>query len=221
MDRYVVAIDGPSGVGKTSVSRGVAEHLACAHLDTGAFYRAATVVAIVNRVRLDIEAEVLAAVAAAELAFEAGSMRIGGVPMDDAIRSADVTAAVSRVAAYPSVRSVLVDRQRSWVEEHGGRAVVEGRDIGTVVFVDAPLKIFLEAREEVRAARRAGETPRAAVGDVQADLNRRDRADSSRAASPLVVAEDAVVIDTSDLDRDAVTARVIELATERGITPVG
>ncbi len=141
--------------------------------------------------------------------------------MDDAIRSAEVTGAVSTVAAYPSVRSVLVDRQRSWVDEHGGRAVVEGRDIGTVVFVDAPLKIFLEAREDVRAARRAGETPKAVVGDVQADLNRRDRADSSRAASPLVAASDAVVIDTSDLDRESVTALVIALATERGITPAG
>jgi len=217
MDGYVVAIDGPSGVGKTSVSRAVAAELGCAHLDTGAFYRAATVVALVNRSDLAIEAEVLTAVSGAALDYVDGAMYVEGIPMEEAIRSGAITGAVSRVAAYPSVRQDLVARQRAWVEAAGGRAVVEGRDIGTVVFSEAPLKIFLDAREEVRAGRRAGETPASAVGEVLRDLTRRDQADSTRVASPLTRADDAVVIDTSDIDQQAVVNEVLAQAAERGI----
>ena len=153
---FVVAIDGPGGVGKTSVSRGVASALGFTHLDTGAFYRAATVLALVKRTNLDSEAEVLAAVAEAELRYERASMTIEGIEMNDAIRSDSVNATVSQVSAYPSVRRLLVAKQRAWVERAAGPVVVEGRDIGTIVFPDAPVKVYLTARPEIRAGRRAG-----------------------------------------------------------------
>lgn len=213
----VIAVDGPGGVGKTSVSRGVADQLGWAHLDTGAFYRAATVVTIVQRVDLAIEAEVLTAVTGADLGFAEGSMFVEGLNMDAAIRSDRVTAEVSRIAAYPSVRANLVDRQRRWVAEHPDGAVVEGRDIGTVVFPEAPLKVFLTARPEVRAARRAGETPHAAVSEVHQQLAVRDRADSNRQVSPLTAADDAVEVDTSDIGQDEVVRVIVDLAAERGL----
>lgn len=218
MSELIIAIDGPGGVGKTSVSRGLAEKLGLAHLDTGAFYRAATVVALMARADLTIEAEVLSAVAAAQLEYRDGVMSVEGVDMNEAIRSEEITTAVSAVAAMASVRAHLVERQRAWVAAADGRAVVEGRDIGTVVFADAPLKVYLTARPEVRAARRAGESVDASVGEVQADLERRDSYDSTRAASPLHAADDAVVIDTSDIDQDAVIERILALVDERGLT---
>lgn len=215
-ETFVVAVDGPGGVGKTSVAREVAAALKCVHLDTGAYYRAATIVALVNRVDLSIETEVLAAVAAADLGYDDGIMTVEGVDMTAAIRSSSVTEAVSEVAAYPSVRRSLVTRQREWVAANGRRAVVEGRDIGTVVFEDSPLKIFLTARLEVRAQRRAGES-NATVAEVQQDLAHRDTKDSTRAASPLAAAEDAVVLDTSDVSLTEVIATVLALAAERGL----
>lgn len=215
-EAFVVAVDGPGGVGKTSVAREVAAALECVHLDTGAYYRAATIVALVNRVDLSIETEVLAVVAAADLGYDDGIMTVEGIDMTAAIRSSLVTEAVSEVAAYPSVRRSLVARQREWVAANGRRAVVEGRDIGTVVFEDSPLKIFLTARLEVRAQRRAGESS-ATVAEVQQDLAHRDTKDSTRAASPLAAAEDAVVLDTSDVSLTEVISTVLALATERGL----
>ncbi len=209
MDQYVIAVDGPSGVGKTTVSRGVAEQLGCAHLDTGAFYRAATVIAIMRGAHLDIEADVLGAVSAVTLDYLNGEMVIEGIPVNDAIRSERITSAVSQVAAYPSVRAALVSRQRDWVGEHDHRAAVEGRDIGTVVFPGALTKIYLTAREDVRAARRAGETIGADLSKVQDDLKRRDSIDSTRTASPLAAAPDAVVIDTSDISQADVIEAVM------------
>ena len=216
--QYVVAVDGPAGVGKTSVSRGVASRMQCAHLDTGAYYRAATLVALVSRVDLTIEAEVLAVVAAAELEYGETTMAVEGVDMSTAIRCSAVTAAVSQVSAYPSVRTNLVARQRAWVEANGDCAVVEGRDIGTVVFSDSPLKVYLTASPEVRAERRAGERAGNNVADVQQDLARRDTTDSTRAASPLAAASDAVILDTSKLTLDEVIGSVLELARDRGLT---
>ena len=217
MAQFVVAIDGPGGVGKSSVAEGVAGQLGCAYLDTGAFYRAATVVALLRGADLDVEADVLMSMAVVEFGFESGTMTIGEIPVDDAIRSDVVTGLVSQVAAYPSIRLILVARQRRWVTEHQGRAVVEGRDIGSVVFPEAPLKIYLTALSEVRATRRAGETVGADLSDVQADLNRRDTVDSTRAASPLAAVDDAVVIDTSDLTRDEVVDEVMSLCAQRDI----
>lgn len=212
----VVAIDGPGGAGKTTVSRAVGDALAFAHLDTGAFYRAATLVAMVHRLDLANEAEVMAAVAGADLAYEDGVMSVEGIDVSAAIRSEAVTAAVGDVSALAGLRTLLVRRQRDWVLSRAGGTVVEGRDIGTVVFPAAPLKVYLTARPEVRTARRAGQLPER-VAVVQARLTRRDRIDSTRRASPLARAVDAVEIDTSDFGITEVVSRILRLCTERGI----
>jgi len=215
-ERTVIAVDGPGGVGKTSVSKGVADRLGFGHLDTGAFYRAATIVVLVNRVNVADEAAVAEVVANASFDYLDEVMTLEGIDVSEAIRSEVVTDAVSGVAALPRVRSVLVHHQRHWVVKHDCHAVVEGRDIGTVVFPDSPLKIYLTARPEVRAARRAkqgGEDARS----VRDDLARRDRIDSTRAVSPLSVADDAVEMDTSDLSLEEVIDVVMRLAAERQI----
>lgn len=137
-------------------------------------------------------------------------MFLDGRDVSSEIRNDDVTAAVSAVSAHPEVRAMLVDQQRAWVEEHGQRGVVEGRDIGSVVFPDAALKVFLDASAQVRAERRARETGEP-LEAVLADLNRRDRLDSTRSASPLAVPDGAIVVDTSDLTFDQVVACLLEL----------
>ena len=213
---HVVAVDGPAGVGKTTVSRRVAAALECPHLDTGAFYRAATLVAMLHRLDLSNEADVMAVMGGADLDYEGGTMLVEGIDVSRAIRTEAVTAEVSRVSTLAGLRLLLARRQREWLESRGGRAVVEGRDIGTVVFPDASLKVFLTARPEVRAARRAGQSE-ATVEDVREELARRDHIDSTRRASPLALAEDAVVIDTSDIGATSVVDQVLQLCTERGI----
>jgi len=218
-ERVIIAVDGPSGVGKTSVSRGVAERLNFGHLDTGAFYRAATIAVLVNRADLGNEAAVAEVVADAAFDFADGVMTLEGIDVSDAIRSDTVTAAVSGVAALAQVRLVLVGHQREWVVRHDCHAVVEGRDIGTVVFPASPLKIYLTARPEVRAARRAMQDRDTDAKGVREDLARRDRVDSTRAVSPLTMAEDAVEVDSSDLSLSEVIELVVGLAAERGIRP--
>lgn len=212
----VVAIDGPGGAGKTTVARGVAGALGWHSLDTGAFYRAAALLVRLHRTDPEDEAAVLAVLAGADLDYRNGAMLVEGVDVSNGIRSEVVTAASSRLARLPGLRQALVRRQREWVAARGGRAVVEGRDIGTVVFPDAGLKIYLDAPPELRARRRAGETS-ASVTDVDTQLRIRDRTDSSRAASPLVPAEDAVLIDTSVLTAGQVIDQVLRLGRERGI----
>lgn len=209
----IIAVDGPGGSGKTTVSRRVAERLELAHLDTGAFYRAATL-AVLRDGGAESDDDITRIVADLEVDYVDGVMQLGDEDVSEAIRADDVTADVSRVSAIPSVRKVLVERQRAWVVRHEGNAVVEGRDIGTVVFPDADLKIFLTARPEVRAARRAGETE-GAVSDVEADLARRDEIDSQRTVSPLTPADDAVELDTSDLSIEAVVDLIVELSRPR------
>jgi len=212
----VVTVAGQSGTGKSTVSRAVAARVGLPHLDTGAFYRAAALAVIRKGVDPDDDAAVAAIVETAALEQEDGEMLLDGNDVSREIRGRDVTAIVSRVAANPAVRRALVALQRQWVTRHGGRAVVEGRDIGSVVFPNAALKIFLDARPEVRAARRAVET-----GDDHAtvldDLGRRDRFDSTRTASPLSIPEGAVIIDTSDLSFDEVVARVVALLDDRSV----
>ena len=215
--RRVIAIDGPAGAGKTSVARGTAERLGWAHLDTGAYYRAATLAALVRGADLDNEAETLAAAAAVEIGYRGGKIFVAGMDMDRAIRGEAVTGAVSKVAAMAGVRRLLAGRQREWLERNGGRGVVEGRDIGTAVFPEAELKVYLTAHPRVRAARRAGETG-GEVEEVRADLDRRDRIDSTREASPLQIPPQAVVIDTTRLTPRESISRVLQLAAERGIT---
>jgi cytidylate kinase len=212
----IVTIDGPSGTGKSTVSRAVASQVGLPHLDTGAFYRAATLAVIRAAVDPDDDRAVAEVVGKAILDQDDGEMFLEGGNVSTEIRGPDVTAIVSRVAANPEVRRILVSHQRQWVGRHGGRAVIEGRDIGSVVFPRATLKVFLDARPEVRAERRAVET-----GDDHAtvleDLGRRDRFDSTRTASPLTIPQGAVVVDTSDLSFDEVVTRVVDLVRDRSV----
>lgn len=213
----VIAIDGPGGVGKSTVARGVALARGLHHLDTGSTYRAATVAVLRADVRPDDAPAVAHTVAGADISFVDDEVALAGVPVGDELRSAAVTASVSGVSAVSEVRAQIVEIQRDWVAVRGGSAVVEGRDIGTVVFPDALVKVFLTARPEVRAARRAGDAE--AVGDdpraVAFALAERDRKDSTRTVSPLRAAEDAVVIDTSDLSAGEVIGAVLELVDRR------
>lgn len=214
----VIAIDGPGGVGKSTVSRGVAAELGLAYLDTGSTYRAATLAVLRNDVAIDDEFAILAELALHTIDYDETGILLNGDSVADDVRTEVVTGNVSAVSAHPQVRAAIVDLQRRWVENHGGRAVVEGRDIGTVVFPDAPVKIFLTARPEVRAARRAGDAEAAtqSVDQIAAALEARDTADASRAASPMRAADDAVTIDTSDLGIDAVIGQIVELAGRAG-----
>lgn len=214
--KLVVAIDGPGGVGKTTVSQGVARALGYQSLDTGAFYRAAALVVKFHRVDPEDEAGVLAALSGADLDYRHGAMFVEGVDVSTAIRSESITAASSRLARLPGLRQVLVGRQRAWVAEREDRAVVEGRDIGTVVFPGAAVKVYLDAPPGVRARRRAGETS-TTLREVATQLGKRDRLDSTRATSPLTPAPDAVAIDTHPLTADQVIAQVLELCRRRGI----
>jgi cytidylate kinase len=199
----VVAIDGPAGSGKSTVARGVAAALGLGELDTGAMYRTVTLAALQRGVPLD-DGVALAAVARAMELQMGERVLLDGEDVSEDIRGLDVSSAVSTVAAHPEVREELVRRQREWAESHDG-GVVEGRDIGTVVFPDAHLKVFLTASEEERARRRRSE----GSDEGSADLARRDRLDSTRAASPLKPADDAVVIDSTGRSAEDVIADVV------------
>jgi len=209
----VIAIDGPGGVGKSTVARGVADALGLPYLDTGATYRATGLAVLRAGADPSDAAQALRALEAASISYEDGTIRLDGEDVSVEARSSEATAASSLVAAIPDVRAAVVALQRDWVAVHGGRAVLEGRDIGTVVFPDAPVKAFLTARPEIRAARRAGDDDAAGrdVNEVAADLEARDHADSTREVSPLQSADDAVIIDTSDMGIDAVIAAVLRL----------
>ena len=210
----IVTVDGPSGTGKSTVSRAVADRLGLPHLDTGAYYRAATVAVLEAGADPEDPDEVLPVVSRISIDQKAGVTYLDGRDVSDRIRDADVTAAVSPVSAHAGVRRLLVDLQRQWVEGVGGSAVVEGRDIGSVVFPNAEVKVYLDARPEVRALRRAlerGDDP----DEVAAHLARRDRFDSTRAASPLTVPDGAEVVDTSDLSFEEVVDAVTRLAAAK------
>ena len=213
----VVAIDGPAGSGKSTVARGVASALGLHTLDTGAMYRAVTLAALEASVDLEDADAVTRVAEAADVELDDGEVRLGGRDVSAAIRGPEVTGAVSAVSSHPGVRSVLVARQRAWVTEHDG-GVVEGRDIGTVVLPDAPVKVFLTASDEVRAQRRHRDEADAArateVTAVQAAIAQRDRADATlgRALRLEDAAADALVIDTSELGPDEVIARIVERA---------
>ncbi|MEN8240002.1 MAG: (d)CMP kinase [Actinomycetota bacterium] len=207
----VVAIDGPSGVGKSTVSRAVADVLGLAYLDTGSTYRAATLAVLDAGVDISDERAVLEVVRAHAIDYDVSGVLLDGVSVAEAIRTDRVTTKVSAVSAHPEVRAEIVAIQRRWVVRHGGNAVVEGRDIGTVVFPDTPHKIYLTARPEVRAARRAGddEASGATIDEIAVALRARDTADSSRAASPLKPADDATIVDTSDIGIDEVVDAIV------------
>lgn len=209
----VIAIDGPSGVGKSTVARRVAAQLGMAYLDTGATYRAATLAVLQAEVDLTDERAVLAELGDHRIDYDEDGVLLDGQSVALEIRSAAVTAAVSAVSAFPLVRTEVVNMQRRWVADRNHHAVVEGRDIGTVVFPDAPLKIYLTATPMVRAMRRAGdaEAGGTSLQEVADALAKRDHADSTRTASPLRPADDAVIVDTGDLTVDEVVARIIAL----------
>ncbi|MCW2699113.1 MAG: (d)CMP kinase [Blastococcus sp.] len=213
-----ITLDGPSGTGKSSVARGVARRLGAAYLDTGAMYRAATVAVLDSGVNLDDEVAVARAVSEAAIRVGTNARRemvtVDGVDVRDRIRGAEVTRAVSPVSAVPDVRRRLVSQQRELVGQ-AEAVVVEGRDIGTVVLPDATLKIYLTAAPEVRAQRRAGQLGVSDPDKIAAlaqDLRRRDEYDSTRADSPLRPAADAVVVDSTELDREAVIDKIVQLA---------
>jgi cytidylate kinase len=210
----IIAVDGPAGSGKSTVSRKLAQRLGWLHLDTGAFYRAATLAVLRAGVDLSVEDEVVGAVRVGTFVQESGRMYLDGEDVSADIRSIEVTASVSAVAALPGVRKVMVSHQRAWVARHGHDVVVEGRDIGTVVFPEADLKIWLSASAEERARRRAlqtGENP--AV--VMKELDRRDRADSGRKVSPLTPADDAIHLDTTGMTVDEVVDRIVTLIDQK------
>jgi len=212
----VVAIDGPAGSGKSTVAKRLAEALGLFYLDTGAMYRAVTLAALNEG--LDPSDEPAVAERAERVDIELrsdGTVLVDGADCTEAIRSDAVNGAVSVVAANQAVRRELVDRQRRWTRLRGG-GVLEGRDIGSVVFPDADLKVYLTASPEVRARRRAGEQSDGTARDnaveaVARDLARRDAYDSGRAHDPLKVADDAHVVDTSDLTIDGVVELLVSM----------
>lgn len=209
----IVAIDGPSGSGKSTVARGVAAALALPALDTGAMYRAVTLAALQAGVSPFDEAACVGVAAGSDISLEDGVTRLDGRDVSADIRGPEVTAVVSVVSAHAAVRQILVDRQRAWIRTHGG-GVVEGRDIGTVVFPEATVKVFLTASETERARRRQRDEHAAqrsvAVDEVRAAMERRDALDRGRAASPLRAADDALVIDTTDADVAATIASIVD-----------
>lgn len=213
-DRFVIAIDGPAGAGKSTVARAVAAELGLDYLDTGAMYRAVTFAVLRRGVSVTDTVEVARLATVIDLEMTPTTVVVDGVDATAAIRGREVTDAVSAVAANQAVRTILVDRQRAWVAERGG-GVVEGRDIASVVFPDAALKLFVTASPRVRAQRRVAETG-GDVREVEASIIERDRRDSTRDSSPLLVATDAVEIDTSDLAISDVVAEVVGMAAERG-----
>jgi cytidylate kinase len=213
----VIAIDGPAGSGKSTAARGVADALGLHTLDTGAMYRAVALASLEARVDVSDAEEVAAVARRSRVELVDDAVRLDGRDVSAEIRGPEVTSAVSAVSSHPVVRTLLVERQRDWVRERGG-GVVEGRDIGTVVFPDAPVKVFLVATDDVRAARRRRDEEAAsrevAVDAVREALTERDRADSSlgRALRPEDAAPDALVIDTTASSVDEVVEQIVARA---------
>jgi cytidylate kinase len=203
----VIAVDGPAASGKGTIARALAAHFALPLLDTGLLYRA--VALNLWRWGGDPASEFEALRAADDLGLD---------PDDEELRSEPVSRIASSVSAYPSVRAALLKRQQDFARQPGG-AVLDGRDIGTVIAPEADVKLFVTAAPEVRAQRRVRELlergMRAHYEDVLADIRARDARDSSRLVAPLKVAPDAIILDTSDLDRDAAVAEAIRLADQR------
>jgi cytidylate kinase len=213
MRTFLVAIDGPAGSGKSSVARAVAEKLGIVNLDTGATYRAVALLSLQDGVAPE-DGPALAALAG-RVELDGAGVRLDGERLPgEALRTPEVAAVASRVSTNPEVRRVLVERQRAAAHSLGG-AVMEGRDIGTVVLPDADLKVFLSASPDERARRRAAQSDREAeLERIREAMRTRDKRDAEREASPLVPAPDAVVLDTTGLSLTEVVERVLSLASQ-------
>jgi len=213
MRKLIIAIDGPSGVGKGTVARAIASELGYRHVDSGAMYRAVGWKALQLGVPFDREADIATLATTSPIDISASGVRIDGVDVTRAIRTPEIDKASAAVARLPKVREILVERQRGLGA--GGGIVMEGRDIGTVVFPDADVKLYLDASAEERARRRANDPSHsggpAALAEVANLLTERDRSDSTRAASPLYAAPDATIIDTTGAPIDQVVARVMPI----------
>lgn len=219
--RLIVAIDGPSGAGKGTVARTVAAALRYRHIDTGAMYRAVAWKAVHDGIVLDDEAAVERIADRAAIALDEGRVVIDGHDVTTAIRTPAIDRAAATVARLPRVRAVLVDRQRALGA--GGGVVMEGRDIGTVVFPAADVKIYLDATADERARRRAADAAHtggkeSGLAGVQTDLQARDRTDTTRAVAPLSLAADAVYIDTTGMPIQDVVDRVMGLIRKKSGT---
>ena len=206
----VIAIDGPAGSGKSTVAKALAVRLGLDYLDTGAMYRAVTFAVLRRMIDPDEVDEVAAVAVGLDLEVIDSSVTVDGVDATLEIRGPEVTSAVSVVAANPAVRAELRYRQREWADRHGG-GVIEGRDIGSVVFPEAELKLYLTASEDVRAARRHKEAADLEYEQVKALIADRDVIDSTRTDSPLREAEDAVNLDTTDLSVEEIVDRIVAL----------
>ncbi|MCZ4509579.1 (d)CMP kinase [Streptomyces sp. ActVer] len=218
----IVAIDGPSGTGKSSTSKAVAAKLGLSYLDTGAQYRAITWWMVTNGIDITDPSSIADAAGKPEIVSgtdpSAPTITVDGTDVAGPIRTQEVTSKVSAVSAVPEVRARITELQRSIASAAGQGIVVEGRDIGTTVLPDADLKIFLTASPEARAARRSGELKGADVNATREALIKRDAADSSRKTSPLAKADDAVEVDTSDLTLQQVIECVVTLVEEKRAT---
>ena len=217
MTRLIIAIDGPSGAGKGTVARAIAERLDYRHIDTGAMYRAVAWKAIQDGLNLDDDAAMAALAAGAVIEQTDGRITIDGHDVTGAIRNPDMDKAAARVAKLPAVRTLLVERQRA-LGARGG-VVMEGRDIGTVVFPAADVKIYLDASAEARARRRAGDRAhtgqQTSLAGVQRDLQARDQSDTTRPIAPLTMASDAIRIDTTDVPARDVVETVMALVLSK------
>jgi cytidylate kinase len=210
----VIAIDGPAGAGKSTVARAVAGEIGFTYLDSGAIYRCVALAALEAGLDLDDGAALGELAEGLEIGFDGQRVLLGERDVSTEIRAPEVSAAASHASVHPRVREAMVARQRQLIA--AGRYVAEGRDIGTVVSPDAPLKIFLTASDEERARRRASETGEDAEA-VLAAQRRRDARDTEREHGALRAAEDAVELDTSSMSLEEVVGRVVDMARERGL----